>query len=98
MTSVSALSLPGLMARANCARAQVVGDMIAYSLKGNIDVAYARLESLWKMGYAASDLVSTVFRVVQNYDMPEYTKLEYLSEVRPWRALCCGDSVASLLR
>ena len=30
------------------------------------------------MGYAGVDIVSTIFRVVKNYDMPELLKLEFI--------------------
>ncbi len=36
------------------------------------------ISALSSMGYAAVDIVSTVFRVVKNYDMAEYQKLEYI--------------------
>lgn len=37
--------------------------------------------SLWNQGYSAVDILTTVFRVVKNYEMLEYLKLEYIREI-----------------
>ncbi len=37
--------------------------------------------SLWNQGYSAIDILTTIFRVVKNYQMPEYLKLEYIREI-----------------
>lgn len=60
----------------------IVQDLIRYCVKGNIDRAMTQLNKLWDDGYAAVDIVVTVFRVVKSFDeLPEYTKLEYIKEV-----------------
>jgi hypothetical protein len=41
------------------------------------------------MGYSASDIISTVFRVVRNADMQEFTKLEFLKASRSFRRQAC---------
>ncbi|CAI5975201.1 unnamed protein product [Closterium sp. NIES-65] len=33
---------------------------------------------LFALGYAASDTIMTLFRIVKNYDMPEFLKLEFI--------------------
>lgn len=34
---------------------------------------------LWKQGYSAVDIITTLFRVVKFYEgMPEYMKLDYI--------------------
>lgn len=36
---------------------------------------------LHTMGYAAVDIISVIFRIVKNYDMAEFLKLEYVREI-----------------
>lgn len=38
----------------------------------------AGLAELWAMGYAPVDIITVIFRVVKNYEMPEYIKLEFI--------------------
>eukprot|EP00121_Abeoforma_whisleri_P002514 Awhi_evm1s2257 len=55
------------------------GSLVAWAcLSGDIDSAIERLAELWDTGYAAIDIVSTIFRVTKAYDMSEYQKLEFL--------------------
>ena len=35
-------------------------------------------QSLCSLGYSATDIITTVFRVVRNYKMHELQKLEYI--------------------
>ena len=39
------------------------------------------LISLFTAGYAATDIIQTLFRVTKAYDMPETQKLEYIREI-----------------
>ena len=36
---------------------------------------------LWKSGYAATDIIQTLFRVTKSADMPEHIKLEFIREI-----------------
>jgi replication factor C subunit 2/4 len=57
--------------------------LIASCVKGDIDTAMSKLEELWRQGYAAVDIVSTLFRVVKAMEaLSEYIKLEFI-KVRP---------------
>ena len=56
----------------------VVKAMIGKAVEGDIEEAHAHLESLWSEGYAASDIISTLFRVVRNEHLEEYLKLEFI--------------------
>ena len=47
-------------------------------LEGNIDGACSGLSELYSAGYAASDIITTLFRIVKSYDMPEALKLEFI--------------------
>ncbi len=56
----------------------LVLSIVKHTLNENIDDAYVGLKQLYDLGYAASDIITTLFRVVKNYDMPEFLKLEYI--------------------
>lgn len=64
--------------------------LITNCVKGEIDGAMEKLEELWKQGYAAVDIVATLFRVVKGMEsLAEYTKLEFIrvsltSALSPW--------------
>lgn len=58
--------------------------MIEACLTGDIDTAYDGMQELWQLGYAASDIITTVFRVVKNFVSPtmaEWTRLEFIKEI-----------------
>ncbi|GAA5823541.1 hypothetical protein JCM11251_000672 [Rhodosporidiobolus azoricus] len=60
----------------------VVNSLIKECVKGNVEAAMGRLEELWGQGYAAVDIVATLFRVTKGMDsMAEYTKLEFIREI-----------------
>lgn len=53
--------------------------LILSCVKGDIDNAMSKLEDLWTQGYAAVDIVTTLFRVVKGMDaLAEYMKLEFI--------------------
>lgn len=57
----------------------VVQEMLLACYNGNITLAMDRLDGLWKQGYAAVDIVSTIFRVAKTMpELPEYMKLEFI--------------------
>jgi len=56
-----------------------VQKLIKHCQKGELDEAMSQLEELWTQGYAAVDIVGTLFRVVKGMDaLAEYTKLEFI--------------------
>ena len=59
----------------------LVGQIIKACLEPDLDAANQGMMSLVDMGYSASDVIGTVFRIVRNYDVPEFLKLEFLREV-----------------
>eukprot|EP01119_Soliformovum_irregulare_P004081 TRINITY_DN15096_c0_g1_i1.p1 TRINITY_DN15096_c0_g1~~TRINITY_DN15096_c0_g1_i1.p1 ORF type:complete len:346 (+),score=73.11 TRINITY_DN15096_c0_g1_i1:42-1040(+) len=59
----------------------VLQAMIAATLRGDIAESHKNLTYLWNAGYAPSDIISTLFRVVKNYQMDEFLKLEYIKEI-----------------
>mmetsp|Transcript_2063 Transcript_2063/g.3233 ORF Transcript_2063/g.3233 Transcript_2063/m.3233 type:complete len:236 (+) Transcript_2063:368-1075(+) len=61
---------------------EILTDIVKFCLDEKIDEAISLLNNLWKMGYSAADIVTTLFRVVKYYEpMNEELKLEYLKEI-----------------
>ena len=56
----------------------LIKQMIGYCVEGKIDEAYQVLKSLWDKGYSPQDIITNVFRVCKNHQMPEYLKLEFI--------------------
>lgn len=59
----------------------VIQNIIESCLKTNLDEAEKCLRHLYNLGYCTEDIVSSMFRVVKTYNMPEFTKLEYLKQI-----------------
>lgn len=74
-----------------------VKNMVQNVLEGNFDEACSRLKSLYDLGYSATDIITTLFRVIKNYDMPEYLKLEFIKETG-FAHMRISDGVGSLLQ
>jgi replication factor C subunit 2/4 len=56
----------------------VAQQIIKHCIAGNIDDAYVGLKQLHDLGYSATDIITTLFRVVKNYEMVEFLKLEFI--------------------
>ncbi|CAI5954805.1 unnamed protein product [Closterium sp. NIES-65] len=54
------------------------GATVKACLSGDIDTACEGIRDLFALGYAASDIITTLFRIVKNYDMPEFLKLKFI--------------------
>jgi replication factor C subunit 2/4 len=59
----------------------IVKEIIAKIIEGNIDEAHIYLYTLWKEGYSAPDIISTLFKVIKSYPMEEFLKLEFVKEI-----------------
>jgi replication factor C subunit 2/4 len=59
----------------------LVSTMISKCLAGDLVSAHWSMMGLCNNGYATSDVISTVFRVVRGYTMEEFLKLEFMREV-----------------
>jgi replication factor C subunit 2/4 len=46
----------------------VIQSIIQLCIKGDIDGALKGLDGLWKNGYSAIDIVTTLFRVIKTYN------------------------------
>lgn len=49
--------------------------------EGKMGEAVDIVMALWASGYAATDIIQTLFRVAKSHDMPEYQKLEFIREI-----------------
>ncbi|KAF5734833.1 replication factor C subunit 2 [Tripterygium wilfordii] len=57
-----------------------VKNMVRHVLEGKFDDACAGLKQLYDLGYSPTDIITTLFRIIKNYDMVEYLKLEFMKE------------------
>lgn len=46
----------------------VIQEMIKACMAGDVEEGLNKLNSLWKQGYSAVDIVTTLFRVVKTYN------------------------------
>ncbi|CAN4077784.1 unnamed protein product [Withania somnifera] len=49
-----------------------VKKMVRNVLEGKFDDACAGLKALYDLGYSPTDIITTLFRIIKNYDMAEY--------------------------
>ena len=59
----------------------LVKEMVKAVLAQDIRRAYEGMQELWFLGYSPIDIITTLFRVVKQYDMPEYLKLEFIKQI-----------------
>ncbi|KAI8927021.1 P-loop containing nucleoside triphosphate hydrolase protein [Entophlyctis helioformis] len=59
----------------------LVQEVIQACIETRVDAGIRGLTTLWKQGYSMQDIVTTLFRVVKSYDMPEFLKLEFIKEI-----------------
>lgn len=52
--------------------------MVRHVLEGKFDDACSGLKQLYDLGYSPTDIITTIFRIIKNYDMAEYLKLEFM--------------------
>ncbi|XP_078167412.1 replication factor C 2 [Carex rostrata] len=74
-----------------------VKNMIKNVMEGNFDDACAILKQLYDLGYSPTDIITTLFRIIKNYDMAEVLKLEFLKETGFAHMRIC-DGVGSYLQ
>jgi len=74
-----------------------VQKMIRMCAEQNLDEAATVLGTLVDSGYGAQDIMSTVFRVARNADLPEFLKLEFLREIG-MAHMRVGEGVGSKLQ
>lgn len=76
----------------------IVRELITACLDNNLKVGIDRLRALWNSGYAASDIIGTIFRVTKAHpDMDEGVLLEFIREIG-FTHMRIADGVDSLLQ
>ncbi|KAI5011691.1 hypothetical protein ZWY2020_013828 [Hordeum vulgare] len=75
----------------------VFKSMVKNVLDGKFDEACSGLKQLYDLGYSPTDIITTLFRVIKNYDMAEFLKLELLKETGFAHMRIC-DGVGSFLQ
>ncbi|CAA6675499.1 unnamed protein product [Spirodela intermedia] len=69
-----------------------------HPLHGRFDDACVGLKQLYDLGYSPTDIITTLFRVIKNYDMEEYLKLEFMKVATGFAHMRICDGVGSLLQ
>lgn len=76
----------------------LVRQILAACQKGDIDVAMEKLDEIWGNGYAAVDIVTTLFRVTKTMDsLPEALKLEFIKEIG-WTHMRILEGVSTVIQ
>ncbi|KAL4432809.1 hypothetical protein ABPG77_008135 [Micractinium sp. CCAP 211/92] len=76
----------------------LVSGVVQHCCEARIDDAYEGMSALCDMGYSASDIITTLFRVVKSSPgMNEYLKLEYIKQIG-FCHMRIGDGVNSRLQ
>jgi replication factor C subunit 2/4 len=59
----------------------LVQDMLQHCVNGDIHSAYKIMKKLWRLGYAAEDIIGNMFRVCKRLTMEEKMKLMFIREI-----------------
>lgn len=73
--------------------------MVRNVIEGKFDDACFGLKQLYDLGYSPTDIITTLFRIIKNYDMAEYLKLEFMKvKISCWGShiLFCSVSGCSI--
>ena len=79
---------------------KAVRGILDHCTQGNIDSACKALMELWRYGYSALDIVTTLFRVTKSMPhscLSEHNKLEYIKQIGSFH-IRIDDGSASLLQ
>ncbi|CAN1184313.1 Replication factor C subunit 2 [Linum perenne] len=74
-----------------------VKNIVRQVIEGKFDDACSGLKQLYDLGYSPTDIITTLFRIIKNYDMAEYLKLEFMKETGFAHMRIC-DGVGSYLQ
>lgn len=59
----------------------LIQDMLAHCAEGDIHKAYKILAKLWRLGYAAEDIIGNIFRVCKRVSINEKMRLAFIKEI-----------------
>lgn len=76
---------------------KAVEKLLAHAIAARAKEAMEAMASLWSLGYSALDIVTTLFKVVKAFAMPEQVKLEVIQAVSGAH-MRVADGVGSLLQ
>ncbi|CAE5962334.1 unnamed protein product [Arabidopsis arenosa] len=74
-----------------------VKNIVRNVLESKFDDACHGLKQLYDLGYSPTDIITTLFRIIKNYEMAEYLKLEFMKETGFAHMRIC-DGVGSYLQ
>lgn len=74
-----------------------IKEVVDACAKGDITLALTNLQGLWNQGYAAIDIIGTLFRVCKSAEIEERTKLAFIKEIG-FAHMRIGDGVDTLLQ
>lgn len=59
----------------------MVRKILVSCVNGDVDEALTGINELWRQGFSALDIVTTVFKVVKTLELPETVKLDFIQQV-----------------
>lgn len=59
----------------------LINDMLTHCAEGDIHKAYKILAKLWRLGYAAEDIIGNIFRVSKRVSINEKLRLVFIKEI-----------------
>lgn len=59
----------------------LIQDMLVHCAEGDIHKAYKILSKLWRLGYAAEDIIGNIFRVCKRVTINEKMRLAFIKEI-----------------
>ncbi|XP_037939291.1 replication factor C subunit 2 [Teleopsis dalmanni] len=59
----------------------LIQDMLQHCANNDIHKAYKILAKLWRLGYAAEDIIGNIFRVCKRLNINEHMKLNFIREI-----------------
>ncbi|CAH8357705.1 unnamed protein product [Eruca vesicaria subsp. sativa] len=74
-----------------------VKNMVRNVLERKFDDTCHGMKQLYDLGYSSTDIITKIFRIIKNYDMAEYLKLEFMKETGFAHMRIC-DGVGSYLQ
>nr|CAD7610792.1 unnamed protein product [Timema genevievae] len=75
----------------------LIKEMLLHCVDGDLDKAYKIIGHMWKLGYAAEDIIGNIFRVCKTLEMDSMLKLAFMKEIGHTH-LRIVDGVNSLLQ
>ncbi|XP_050408648.2 replication factor C subunit 2 isoform X2 [Patella vulgata] len=75
----------------------LIKTMLQHCIDVNIEESYKVMAHLWKLGYSPHDIITIIFRVCKNQEMPEFLKLEFIKEIG-YTHMRIAEGVDSLLQ